>query len=79
MKKLLVVASLMTLPFTSALAQAKPKPKDKAMKTAIECVLEAVGAGAYSTMTPEALADFCVNLAILVHEADYDPDPTLGR
>ncbi len=78
MKKLFVISSLVALPFTSALAQ-HPKPKDsKVMKTAIECALNAVDAGAYSTMTSEALADFCVDLAIRLHEADYEPESPLG-
>ena len=79
MKKLFVISALVALPFTSALAQDKGKPKDsKVMKTAIECALNAVDAGAYSTMTSEALADFCVDLAIRLHEADYEPESPLG-
>jgi hypothetical protein len=80
MKKLAIVASLAAVPFllTSAVAgpgpHSKPKP-DKAMKTAIECVLKGMEAGAYATMTSEALADYCIDAAIRVHGADYDPAP----
>jgi len=74
MKKLVLAVSLMATPFllTPAFAGPCPKPKD-ALKTAVSCILEGMESGAYNTLTAEQLADYCIDVALRVHGADYAP------
>lgn len=74
MKKFAVVVSLLAVPafLVPALAGPDKKPKkDKPLETAVHCVLAGMNAGAYGTLTSEALADYCVDVAKRVHGADY--------
>lgn len=74
MKKLAVLAALVALPLSASMAGPGSKPKkNKPLETAVACVLKGMESGAYSTMTSEQLADYCIDAAIRVHGADYTP------
>lgn len=66
------VALTLSVPLLAHDLAKKPKPK-KGDKLAAELCVAAMQNGAYETQTVEQLGDYCVSLAILLMNADYDP------
>ena len=75
------VAVVAFIPMSVSAGDPKPKPpKDKDIKKlAAECVLQAVGSGAYTSMGYTELSEFCVELSKAVHSADYELPEVLGE
>jgi len=51
----------------------RPNPGKDMQKLASECVLQAVGSGAYTSMGYAELSEFCVELAKAIYTAEYVP------
>jgi hypothetical protein len=59
----------------SSYAQNVHKKPKKADKEAVELCAGAMSAGAYETLTAVDLGEYCVELAIILVNADYEPAP----
>lgn len=84
MRKVLAVAAILTLgAVVTPLAMAngrgmdvyKPYPWPHQPRLAASCLLEAVGAGAFASMEPKDLADYCIEAVKHLRDG-YRPQPT---
>lgn len=80
MRKLIVAAAVTcALLFVASSAIAHdpkgPKPDKKALEVATACVAGGMNAGLGTTFTAEQLADYCIEVAQRVVQADYDAAP----